>query len=170
MSAMDTKLALAFYEAGTCKNIDWPMSMESWAYPKDASGASIQNGHPYTQWNDDENEVIKKIKKYMSDAGVSAGSTELKIRFTIAGASITEHPTYPVFKKAAELLNSCGWDVEVKADSSALTKLATGSLAVWAAAWGSTIDPDMYQVYHKNSTATSVLAWGYGDINGNPGK
>ena len=71
---MDTKLALAFYEAGTCKNIDWPMSMESWAYPKDASGASIQNGHPYTQWNDDENEVIKKIKKYMSDAGVSAGS------------------------------------------------------------------------------------------------
>lgn len=170
MSAMDTKLALAFYEAGTCKNIDWPMSMESWAYPKDASGASIQNGHPYTQWNDDEKKVIKKIKDYMSDAGVSAGSTELKIRFTIAGASITEHPTYPVFKKAAELLNSCGWDVEVKADSSALTKLATGSLAVWAAAWGSTIDPDMYQVYHKNSTATSVLAWGYGDINDNPSK
>jgi peptide/nickel transport system substrate-binding protein len=57
-----------------------------------------------------------------------------------------------------------GWNVEVKADSQALTKLSTGSLEVWAAAWGSTIDPDMYQVYHKNSTATSVYAWGYREI------
>ena len=37
----------------------------------------------------------------------------------------------------------------------------TGSLAVWAAAWSSALDPDMYQVYHKDSTATSTLAWGY---------
>jgi peptide/nickel transport system substrate-binding protein len=60
-----------------------------------------------------------------------------------------------------------GWNVEVVADSQALTKLSAGSLAVWAAAWGSTIDPDMYQVYHKNSTATSVYAWGYREIKSN---
>ena len=60
-----------------------------------------------------------------------------------------------------------GWNVEVVADSQALTKLSTGSLEVWAAAWGSTIDPDMYQVYHKNSTATSVYAWGYREIKSN---
>ena len=42
--------------------------------------------------------------------------------------------------------------------------MSTGDLAVWAAAWGSTIDPDMYQVYHKESTATSVLNWGYKQI------
>ena len=35
---------------------------------------------------------------------------------------------------------------------------------MWAAAWGSTIDPDMYQVYHKDSKATSVLNWGYKQI------
>jgi peptide/nickel transport system substrate-binding protein len=63
-----------------------------------------------------------------------------------------------------------GWDVEVKADSQALTKLSTGSLEVWAAAWGSTVDPDMHQVYHKNSTATSVYAWGYREIKGNQSK
>ena len=60
------------------------------------------------------------------------------------------------------------WQVEIKADSQALTKLATGSLEVWAAAWGSTIDPDMYQVYHKDSTATSVYAWGYREIKNDP--
>ena len=54
------------------------------------------------------------------------------------------------------LLEECGWKVNIEPDINALTKLSTGSLAVWAAAWGSTIDPDMYQVYHKNSTATSV--------------
>jgi hypothetical protein len=59
---------------------------------------------------------------------------------------------------------SMGWDIEVKADSQALTKLSTGSLAVWAAAWGSTVDPDMYQVYHMDSTATSTYAWGYREI------
>ena len=37
----------------------------------------------------------------------------------IAGASITEHPTYAVFKQASEILNSLGWDIEVKADSQA---------------------------------------------------
>ena len=63
-----------------------------------------------------------------------------------------------------ELLNDLGWQVTVRADSSALTKLATGSLEVWAAAWGSTIDPDMYQVYHKDSSATSTKAWGYREI------
>ena len=43
----------------------------------------------------------------------------------------------------------------------ALIKISTGSLEVWAAAWSSALDPDMYQVYHKDSTATSTKAWGY---------
>ena len=42
-----------------------------------------------------------------------------------------------------------------------MSKLSNGQLTVWAAAWSSSSDPDMYQVYHKNSTATSTKAWGY---------
>ena len=167
MSAMETSLALEYYEAGTCKTIDWPMSTVSWAYPFGDDGVSSKpNGHDYANWTGVE-AAKTKIQKYMTDAGVQANDSSLKITFTIAGASITEHPTYSVFKQASELLNSLGWDVEVKADSQALTKLSTGSLAVWAAAWGSTIDPDMYQVYHKNSSATSVYAWGYREIKSN---
>lgn len=165
MAAMQTSLAVEFYVENTCKTIDWPMSMESWAYPLDAGGSSKQNGHDYTQWTGKE-AAKTKIKELMSEAYKYNQSTYkiTDIKFTIAGASITDHPTYAVFKQAAEILKECGWEVEVKADSSALTKLATGSLMVWAAAWGSTIDPDMYQVYHKNSGATSVLAWGYDAI------
>ena len=157
MAAMQTQLATEYYEIGTCETIAWPMSKVSWAYP---SSKPVQD---YLSWDGVE-EAKAKVQKYMKLAGKAAGDAEYKIRFTIAGASITEHPTYAVFKQAAEILNSVGWDVEVKADSQALTKLSTGSLAVWAAAWGSTIDPDMYQVYHKNSSATSVYAWGYREI------
>lgn len=169
MSAMQTSLALEYYEPGTCKNIDWPISMVSWAYPFQADGVTSKyNGHDYTRWDGKGDAGVaaskEKIQKYMNAANVQAGDSSLKIKFTIAGSSITEHPTYTVFKQAAEILNELGWDVEVKADSQALTKLSTGSLEVWAAAWGATVDPDMYQVYHKNSSATSVYAWGYREI------
>ena len=166
MSAMQTSLALSFYADGTCMNIDWPMSMKSWAYPYEADGeTSKENGHDYMQWTT-KDAAYDKIERYTKAAGYPNGYKE-KLTFTIAGSSITEHPTYPVFKQAAEMLNELGWNVEVKADSQALTKLSTGSLAVWAAAWGSTIDPDMYQVYHKNSNATSVYSWGYREIKAN---
>ena len=168
MAAMDTKLALEFYEQGTCFNIDYPMSMVSWAYPAENDTGALPkqsklHDHTYMYFTTDA-AAKEKIRSYMAQGGVQEGDAQLKITFTIAGSSITEHPTYPVFKKAAEILNDCGWNIEVKADSQALTKLSTGSLAVWAAAWGSTIDPDMYQVYHKNSTATSVYSWGYREI------
>jgi peptide/nickel transport system substrate-binding protein len=143
------------------------MSSVSWAYPwenKD-DGQSKQNGHDYTQWSaTTDAEAEAKVQKYMDAAGVKAGDSALTITFTIAGSSITEHPTYAVFLNAQRILNNLGWNVEIKADSQALTKLSTGSLEVWAAAWGSTIDPDMYQVYHKYSQATSVNNWGYSTI------
>ena len=166
MAAMQTELACEFYSEGTCEPIDWPMSRVSWAYPFEADGktSKLPPIHiDYTTWTSDA-KAKETIQHYMDEAGVVENDSRLKIKFTIAGASITDHPTYTVFKKASELLNDMGWDVEVKADAQALTKLATGSLEVWAAAWGSSVDPDMYQVYHKNSTASSVKAWGYSDI------
>ena len=69
-----------------------------------------------------------------------------------------------MFKQAERVLESIGFDIDVKTDAFALKKLANGQLAVWAAAWSSTIDPDMYQVYHKDSTAGSTLNWGYNAI------
>ncbi len=169
MSAMNTSLALSYYSTGMAETIYWPMSTVSWAYPKDASGQSSRdNLHDYPAIAFDREEAKKAILEYMQLAGVSAGDSALSIKFTIAGSNLTDHPTYQTFQSAADLLNECGWNIEVVPDTQALTKLATGSLAVWAAAWGTTVDPDMYQVYHKNSTATSTLAWGYREILASP--
>ena len=170
MCAMDTSLALSYYSTGTAETIYWPMSTVSWAYPKDQSGNnSRDNLHSdYIAINWNRADAMASIQSFMEAAGVSAGDAALSIKFTIAGSNLTDHPTYQTFQNAADLLNECGWDIEVVPDTQALTKLSTGSLAVWAAAWGSTIDPDMYQVYHKNSTATSTLAWGYREILASP--
>ena len=160
MCAMNTSLALDYYRAGTASQIYWNMSKISWAYP-DGNDAN-DNGKDYPQigtWNEDI--ARTNIQKYMQEAGVSAGDSALKVTFTIAGSSLQDHPTYKVFRDAANLLNELGWEVEVVCDTQALTKINTGSLAVWAAAWSSALDPDMYQVYHKDSSATSTLAWGY---------
>lgn len=162
MCAMNTTLALDYYASGTASQIYWPMSKVSWAYPT-GDGDDITNDKDYPQAGGiyDVEEAKKKITHYMQQAGVGEGSSELSITFTIAGSNLQDHPTYKTFRDAATLLNELGWDITVEPDTQALTKLATGSLEVWAAAWGSTIDPDLYQVYHKNSTATSTLAWGY---------
>ena len=160
MCAMNTSLALDYYRAGTAEQIFWPMSKVSWAHPKGAD--ATDNGFDYPPmgtWSDEV--AISNIEKYMEEAGVSAGDSDLKVKFTIAGSSLQDHPTYKVFRDAAALLNDLGWDVEVVCDTQALTKINTGSLEVWAAAWSSALDPDLYQVYHKDSTATSTLAWGY---------
>ncbi len=167
MCAMDTTQALKYYRTGTASQIYYPMSLVSWAYPKDDSGEPLtDNGRPYPQINEQfvKQVAITNIQQYMRDAGVAAGDPDLKITFTIAGSNLMDHPTYTTFRDAAALLNELGWDVTVEADIQALTKINTGALQVWAAAWGSTIDPDMYQIYHKNSTATSTLGWGYGAI------
>ena len=167
MCAMNTTLALDYYYANSASQIYFPMSKVSWAYPTDKNGNDlVDNGREYPQVNEQWSEAVARqnIQKYMDAAGVSAGDSELTVEFTIAGANLQEHPTYKVFRDAAALLNSMGWDITVEADTQALTKINTGALAVWAAAWGSTIDPDMYQIYHKNSSATSTKGWGYDSI------
>lgn len=184
MCAMNTATSLTYYRSGTASQIYWPMSTVSWAYPKNEDGTlDNDNGkdYPYIgNWSADKNgngmadgeeSARKKIQSLMDSLEVPLSSNDprLKLEFTIAGAS-TDHPTFQTFIDAAALLNSMGWDISVVPDATALTKLSTGGLTVWAAAWGSTLDPDMYQVYHKNSTASSTRAWGYSYLRTEGGK
>ncbi len=163
MCAMNTALALDYYRPGTAEQIYWPMSKVSWAYPTGTNAED--NGFDYPAYGTFMEDAARaNVAKYMEAAGVSAGDSSLDITFTIAGSSLQDHPTYKVFREAADLLNDMGWEVDVVCDVQALTKINTGALQVWAAAWSSALDPDMYQVYHKDSTATSTLAWGYDAI------
>ena len=112
--------------------------------------------------------LVEKGGYTIGDKGIYAKSNggksdELKYTFTVAGET-DDHPAYQTMAHAKQILDKLGMSITVKNDKDALLLLASGGLTVWAAAWGSTIDPDMYQVYHKDSKATSVLNWGYREI------
>ena len=163
MYAMDTTYTLGYYTTDLAELVFRSMSRQSWAYPKGESGE--------TPYYDTALATKEFIQNLVGQAGWEVGSggklykegKALEITFTIAGGT-TDHPAYNMFLQAESLLEDCGFTITIKNDASALKKLATGDLAVWAAAWSSTVDPDMYQVYHKDSNATSTKNWGYNVI------
>lgn len=159
MTTMDTTLSLAYYP-GTSEAIYRPMSKVSWAYP--------QNCDPYYAYDETGQEALKLLEKagYVQNSKgllVDNEGKQLTLKYTLAGDS-TDHPAANVFYRSQDILKKLGAKVDVTTDVNALTTLADGGLAIWAAAWSSTIDPDMYQVYHKKSQATSTKNWGYNVI------
>ena len=175
MHAINTELCVGYY-TGNASAIYRPMTLASWAYPENAkSERGIANEQYY--WFDATGKTSEDLVKhsenddYTKVNGVYVGKKygELKFEFTIAGDS-DDHPAYNAMQRAATILNQHGFKITVKKDLHALKKLNTGDLTVWAAAWGSGIDPDMYQVYHIDSLAGSTANWGYRAIRNDKGR
>ncbi|MBQ8381279.1 MAG: hypothetical protein IJY18_05230 [Clostridia bacterium] len=168
MHAINTQHAVDYY-FGYSQAITRPMTKASWAYPT----AADENGQYYKfDETGATSEALVKAAGYTKNSdgiytNTKTGDT-LSYVFTIAGDT-TDHPAYQSLKRAAEILNKHGFDIEVKPDINALRKLNSGDLTVWAAAWGAGVDPDMYQVYHIDSTAGSTANWGYRAIRKNAG-
>jgi peptide/nickel transport system substrate-binding protein len=171
MKSINTNDSLIFYGSSLAEAITRPVSVTSWSYPK---GATEYEAIKFTTDTSEilalcrqagyevQNGVLTKVRTVDGIANANLGTT-LKLTFTIAGET-TDHPAYNMFLNAAERLNSIGFDITVQTDIQALKKLNTGNLAVWAAAWSSSTDPDPYQIYHKDSNATSVKNWYYDGI------
>ena len=199
MHAINTKQCVNYYGT-TAKAIYRPMSLSSWAYPKESTpyytfvGDAVPADSVLLAGNKVFYDFVKEkdiatgdkltktqqsefIRGLVESAGYKEGADgiyvndaghKLKYTFTIAGEE-KDHPAFDAMWQASEILNEAGFSINVTTDANALKKLSEGSLTVWAAAWGSTIDPDMYQVYHIDSTATSTLNWGYKQIKANAG-
>ena len=164
MHAINTELAVNYY-FGYSYSISRPMTMASWAYPKDIEGQY----YAFDATGAKCEELVKKAGYTKNAEGIyQKGNDICKYVFTIAGDT-TDHPAYNSLKQAADILNKRGFKIEVKTDINALSKLNNGDLTVWAAAWGAGVDPDMYQVYHMDSTAGSTANWGYRAIKANNG-
>ncbi|MBQ9728060.1 MAG: hypothetical protein IJV85_00520 [Clostridia bacterium] len=177
MTAMNTNLIITdYYGEELAKPVYRSLSITNWAYP---TGVTAYNGNnSYDGTSDPTHSIAYNpdttyIANLVESVGYTKGSDgvyvnslsghKLKYVFTIAGET-KDHPAYAMFEAAADILNSCGFDITVTTSPTALSDLAKGTLTVWAAAWSSPVDPDLYQVYHKDSTATSIKNWGYKEI------
>ncbi len=160
MHAIDTGLCLDYY-ANHAKPIYRPMTRQSWAYPfaTDSEGQYYK----FDATGETSENLVKEAGYVKNSDGIYVNPNtgdKLEYVFTIAGDS-EDHPAYNALKRAADILNQRGFKITVQKDINALKKLNNGALTVWAAAWGSTIDPDMYQTYHIDSLAGSTANWGY---------
>ena len=166
MSAINTQYAVDYY-FGYSEAIYRPMTRASWAYPDETDAAGQY--YPYDATGNYCEQLVKDAGYTKNSKGIYAKDGHvLEYTFTVAGDT-TDHPAYQSLKNAAEILNKHGFKITVKTDINALKKLNNGALEVWAAAWGAGVDPDMYQVYHIDSTAGSTSNWGYRAIKSNAG-
>ncbi|MDE6302048.1 MAG: hypothetical protein K2M36_00460 [Clostridia bacterium] len=187
IKAMDTSIIFRnYYQGDLASSLTYPVSKANWVYKEWEDAAE----HGDYEYNPDAVYEIDGVRYEYDEIGdeiealvIAAGYTKngngvysrriggfgkedtLDYKFTIAGGS-TDHPAYSMFLNAARILNSHGFNVKVVTSTTALTDLSAGKLEVWAAAWSSAIDPDMYQTYHMESQASSVKNWGYSQIIG----
>lgn len=153
--------------------IQYPISNTSWAAPQasdpdykiafsvDANGNDIYTADMSAE---DKYEAAKaaaltwfeKAGYTVEDGKLTAAPEGAKLDYEviIPADGQGDHPSYTVLTMAKAAFESIGMTLTINdpADSNVLwDALDAGSQELWCAAWGSTIDPDMYQVYHSNN-------------------
>ena len=152
--------------------IQYPISNTSWAAPqasdpgyKLAYSVDAQGNDIYTaDMSADDKYAAAKAAALtwfeaagytVADGKVTAAPEGAKLSYEviIPGDGQGDHPSYTVLTMARDALKEIGIELVINdpADSNQLwDALDAGTQELWCAAWGSTIDPDMYQVYHSS--------------------
>ncbi len=154
--------------------IQYPISNTSWAapqptdagyqiaYSKDVNGNAI-----YTSSMNDQQKYDAALQAaigFFKAAGYTWDEASQKFTAAPAGAKMVyealipgqggqDHPAYGIAVGASEALAKIGITLTVN-DCNTTTwnnALEANTAEIWAAAWQSTVDPDMYQVYHSRN-------------------
>lgn len=166
MTVMNIDLVQSYYPERFSEPVYRCFSTTSWVYNNDQG---VREWNPESYYGYDG--TFETARELLYDGGCTYQNNRwydedgqpLEFTFTIAGDT-RDHPATNTFLNAINILEANGISATLVTDARALYKLASGGLAIWAAAWSSSVDPDMYQVYHSESRATSVLNWGYDAI------
>ena len=162
------------YYGETASIINYPISNTSWAAPQvtdDGYAAAYSldiDGNPiYTADMDAAakyDAALAAALKYFEAAGYTVADGKLtaapegaKLEYTVnIGANgAGDHPTFLVLKNAADAFASIGFTLTVNDLANASDLFAsyqTGVAELWCAAWQSSNDPDMYQLYHSEGS------------------
>ncbi|MDY3367282.1 ABC transporter substrate-binding protein [Zhenhengia yiwuensis] len=148
MHLMNRRPAIETYYGDLATVIERPMSTVSWAYPQDATeyyGFDPAKALEYFKAAGYE-QVEKNGKVSLEKDGV-----QLRVEVGIPGGGTMDHPTAPVLTQMKTEMEKMGAVLEI-ADTDGTVffdRLNTSDWDMWVAAWGATVDPDMYQVYHS---------------------
>lgn len=162
------------YYGDTATIINYPMSNTSWAAPsvtddgyKIAYSTDVDGNEIYTSDMSGDTKYVAALQAalgYFEAAGytvengqVTAAPAGAKMEYTVnIGASGNgDHPSFQVLTNAAAALKTIGFTLTVNdlANASDLySSYQSGVAEGWVAAWQSTNDPDMYQLYDSNGS------------------
>ena len=87
----------------------------------------------------------------------------LEYELLIPGDGSGDHPAFMMVTEASEALATIGMNLIVTdlTNSSELwTGLEANQVDMWCAAWGATVDPDMYQIYYSDVANGGAAAGG----------
>ncbi|MBQ7600675.1 MAG: ABC transporter substrate-binding protein, partial [Lachnospiraceae bacterium] len=165
-------VAFDSYYGEAASVIQYPISNTSWAAPqatddgyKIAFSVDAEGNDLYTEGMTEDEKAEAAVKGALTwfekagytvaDGKITAAPEggKLSLTATIPGDGTGDHPSFTVLTMARDALESIGFELKIDdlANSSVLwDMLDAGSQEIWCAAWGSTIDPDMYQVYHSS--------------------
>ena len=162
-------VAIDSYYGDRASVINYPISNTSWAAPQSSDDGyqvafSVDvDGNPIYTSDMTAEQKYEAAKKAALGFFEAAGFTVENGKVTKApeGASLEveawipadgtgDHPAFMIFDEARKAFEEIGITFKIKdlTNSSELwTALSAQSVAIWAAAWGATVDPDMYQIY-----------------------
>ena len=168
-------VAFDSYYGDAASVINYPISNTSWAAPQpsdegykvafsvDAEGNDIYTSE-MTQ-DDKYAAALEAAKGFLIAAGYTFDETsgkftaapegaKLSYEVTIGADGVGDHPTFAVLTDAQAALATIGIDLKINdlSDTAIMwDMLDAGEQELWCAAWQSTIDPDMYQVYYSGN-------------------
>ena len=162
------------YYGETASIINYPISNTSWAAPQVTDdGYTVAysvgvDGNPlYTADMDAAAKYdaalaaalayFEKAGYTVEDGKLTAAPAGAKLEYTVnIGANgAGDHPTFLVLKNAADAFAKIGFTLTVNDLANASDLFAsyqTGVAELWCAAWQSSSDPDMYQLYHSEGS------------------
>ena len=97
--------------------------------------------------------TVENGKVTAAPKGAKGMSEEDSYEIMIPGQGQQDHPAYGIAVKAKELLGNIGYVIRINDVGTSVwnAQLNANTADMWAAAWQSSADPDMYQVYHSSN-------------------
>ncbi len=165
-------VAIDSYYGEAASVINYPISNTSWAAPQPTDEdykiafSTDVNGDPiYTADMTPEEKYaaaeaaalgfFEAAGYTVADGKVTAAPEGAKLSYEVIvpGDGTGDHPAFAILTGAQASLANIGMELKINdpADANILwDALDAGTQELWTAAWGATIDPDMYQVYHSS--------------------
>ena len=165
-------VAIDSYYGEAASVINYPISNTSWAAPqptdedyKVAFSTDVDGNPIYTADMTPEQKYVAAEAAALgffeaagftvADGKVTAAPEGAKLSYEVIvpGGGTGDHPAFAILTGAQASLANIGMELKINdpADTNILwDSLDAGTQELWTAAWGATIDPDMYQVYHSS--------------------